>query len=92
MPTEIRPTAVICSIRLVRLIAERKRSFWDWKIAQMTARPEEDPQGREVALQKATQYPRLRGDPLLRLDLGGVCGAGHELASSLPCRSSLRRR
>src|SRR5580765_4716347 len=39
MPTEIRPTAVICSIRLVRFSAERKRSFWDWKMTQMTASP-----------------------------------------------------
>ena len=38
-PTEIRPTAVICSIRLVRLTAVRKLSSWDWKIAQMTTRP-----------------------------------------------------
>src|SRR3954470_9601484 len=39
MPIEIRPTAVICSIRLVRFSAERKRSFWDWKMIQITARP-----------------------------------------------------
>ena len=31
--------AVICSIRLVRFWAERKRSFSNWKIAQISARP-----------------------------------------------------
>ena len=31
--------AVICSIRLVRFWAERKRSFSNWKIAQIRARP-----------------------------------------------------
>ena len=36
-PTEIRPTAVIWRKRLVRLTAERKRSFWDWKTIQITA-------------------------------------------------------
>ena len=39
MPTEIRPIAVIWSIRLVRFWAERKRSFSNWKIAQISARP-----------------------------------------------------
>src|SRR5690242_1874521 len=39
MPTEISPIAVIWSIRLVRFWAERKRSFSNWKIAQITARP-----------------------------------------------------
>ena len=38
-PTEIRPTAVIWSIRLVRLTAVRKRSFWDWKMIQITTTP-----------------------------------------------------
>ena len=39
IPIEISPTAVIWSIRLVRFSAERKRSFWDWKMIQITARP-----------------------------------------------------
>ena len=38
-PIEIVATAAICSVRLVRLIAERKRSFAIWKIVQMTAMP-----------------------------------------------------
>ena len=36
-PTEMSPVAVICSTRLVRLTAERKRPFCDWKMIQMTA-------------------------------------------------------
>ena len=39
MPTLIRPTAVICSIRLVRLVDVRKLLSWDWKMAQMTTSP-----------------------------------------------------
>ena len=35
----VRPIAVICSIRLVRLTAERKRPFCDWKMTQMTPAP-----------------------------------------------------
>ena len=38
-PTEIRPTAVIWSIRFVRLIAVRKRSFYNWKMIQITTTP-----------------------------------------------------
>ena len=36
-PTEIRPTAVICSTRFVRLTAVRKRLSWDWKMIQIRA-------------------------------------------------------
>ena len=39
MPTLIRPTAVIWSIRFVRLVADRKRLSWDWKMAQITTSP-----------------------------------------------------
>src|SRR5215211_3575149 len=37
-PTEISPTAVIWRTRLVRLVAERKRSSWTWKMNQIRAR------------------------------------------------------
>ncbi len=36
-PTEIIPTAAICSVRFVRLTLDRKRSFATWKVAQTTA-------------------------------------------------------
>ena len=38
MPIEIVPTAAICSTRFVRLNDVRKRSFWVWKMIQISAR------------------------------------------------------
>ena len=79
MPIEIRPTAVICSIRLVRFSAERKRSFWNWKIDPDHGQAEDHPQRGEVALDEAAQG--LRG--ARELALVGRAG-GRALASLMP--------
>src|SRR6185295_14723002 len=85
MPIEIRPTAVICSIRLVRFSAERKRSFWSWKITQITARPRTTrsearspwTKRRRLSLLIAfTAGARDRGDDMLLRRLLGLEVAG----------------
>ena len=55
---------MICSIRLVRFSAERKRSFWDWKIDPDHGQAEDHAQRGEVALDE--RAGRRLGAPVAR--------------------------
>ena len=83
MPTEIRPIAVIWSIRLVRFWAERKRSFSNWKIAQISARP--------MTTRSEARSPWMKRRMVARRASPALVASVAAAASLIPRRPSSRR-
>ena len=102
MPTEISPIVVICSIRLVRFWAERKRSFLDLEDDRDQDQAEHHPDRGEVALDhpadhlarvdgfsSARRLRRGRSGRALMLSLPRAAVGGFRLSSATRLRAGL---